>query len=365
MAQHTSVFPILIDSRPAYLQSRDSASLLQMPVWTGSMLAHIAERLGPVIPQAPRVVRAFDADCSYDEALLKSEFVREASVPASTFASTLRRYEPSDWLLFVDPRCFPLNGFNPSPILYQLDEAPRLARHLIAMAPTSAGTSECVEFDDAQRVRRVQRYYEAVTWTVAYGVSCSLVPVSALLMSSSLPFGALTELRRALASTALPSRDIAITDAVVDLDLEQSLLALNEGGLCARADALRPIRQRGVVRPGARIVGNVVLHEGAEVSEDATVIGPTVVGANARIGRGAVVAQCVVAPGVAVAEGAVARHRVVVESRPEPPAPLLATSPEFEEGHVTIRHEGSTRRVYPAVKRAVETIFAVASLIIL
>ncbi len=365
MAQHTSIFPILIDSRPEYLQRCSSTSLLQMPLSDGSILTHIAARLGTQVPRSPVVVRSFHADHAYDEALRASGVVREASIHESAFAVSLRRFEPSDWLLFVDPRCFPLSGFDPKPLLYGLDESPRLARHLIALAPTSAGTSECVELDAESRVRCVQRYYEAVTWTVACGVSCSLVPVSALRMSPKLPFGELAEFRRALVSTALPSRDIPIDGGIVDLNLEQSLLVLNQRGIGAHSSASQSKARRAVIAPGARLVGDVVLQEGAQVGEQATIIGPTVIGAHSRVGHGAVVAQCVVAPGVSIADGVVARHRVVVEAKPEPPAPTAPTAPEFDEGHVTIRPEGSTQRLYPGVKRVLETVVALAALIVL
>ena len=251
MAQHTSVFPILIDSRPEYLRGSKTASLLQMPLSDGSILTHIAARLGELVQRVPVVVRSFHADHSYDEALRASGFIREASMSESAFAVSLRRYEPSDWLLFVDPRCFPLSGFDPSPLLHGLDEAPRLARHLIALAPTSAGTSERVELDAESRIRCVQRYYEAVTWNVAYGVSCSLVPVSALLMSPALPFGELAGFRRALVSTAMPSQDITIDGAIVDLNLEQSLLVLNERGIASRPAAGQSKARRVVIAPGA------------------------------------------------------------------------------------------------------------------
>jgi lipopolysaccharide/colanic/teichoic acid biosynthesis glycosyltransferase len=365
MAQHTSVFPVLIDSRPEYLQRCKSTSLLQMPLSEGSILTHIVERLADRVPRAPVVVRGFHADPAYDEALRATGIVRENSIHESAFGVSLRRYEPSDWLLFVDPRCFPVSGFDPEPLLYGLDDSPRLARHLIALAPTSAGTSERVELDAEDRVRCVQRYYEAVTWTVAYGVSCSLVPVSALRMSRTIPFGELTDFRRALASTALPSRDITIDGGIVDLNIEHSLLVLNERGISARSSNGKAKAPRAIIAPGARLVGDVVLHEGAQVGEQATIIGPTVIGAHSRVGHGAVVAQCVVAPGVSIADGVVARHRVVVEARPEPPAPTPPTAPEFDEGHVTIRPEGTTPRLYPGVKRFVETVFAMTSLIVL
>jgi lipopolysaccharide/colanic/teichoic acid biosynthesis glycosyltransferase len=365
MAQHSFVFPVLIDSRPEYLQGCNSASLLQMPLSDGLILSHIAARLSDMVPRAPVVVRSFYAGHAYDEALRASGVVHEPSIHESAFAESLRRYEPSDWLLLVDPRCFPLSGFDPAPLLYGLEESPRLARHLIALTPTSAGTSERVELDAESRVRRVQRYYEAVTWTVAYGVSCSLVPVSALLMSPKLPFRELSDFRRALVSTALPSRDITIDGGIVDLNLEQSLLALNEREIAARPAAGYTTARRVAIAPGARLVGNVVLHEGAQVAEQATIIGPTVIGAGSRVGHGAVVAQCIVAPNVSIADGVVARHRVVVQPKPEPPAPTPPTAPEFDEGHVTIRPEGSTQRLYPGFKRFAETIFALVSLIVL
>jgi len=364
MAQHTSVFPVLIDSRPEYLKPSESASLLQMPLGDGSILTHIASRLSACVPRSPVVVRGFHAHAAYDNALRASGVVKEPSFHESAFAHSLSRYEPSDWILFIDPRCFPLSGFDAEPLLYGLDDTPRLARHLIAMAPTSAGTSERVELDAESRVRCVQRYYEAVTWTVAYGVSCSLVPVSALLMSPRLPFGDLIELRRALVSTALPSRDTTIDGGIVDLNLAQSLLILNERSIADRPDD-RARAPRTVIAPGARLVGKVVLHEGAQVGEQATIIGPAVIGANASIGRGAVVAQCVVAPGIEIADGVVARHRVVVESRPAPPAPTPPTAPAFDTGHITIRPEVTTQRIYPSVKRFFETIFAVVALILL
>ena len=58
-----------------------------------------------------------------------------------------------------------------------------------------------------------------------------------------------------------------------------------------------------------------MVHADAVIEEGATVVGPAVVGRGARIRQNAVVAQCVVAPGIEVPEGASLRHLVVAGSR--------------------------------------------------
>jgi len=362
MANETSVFPIFIDSRPGYLAGCSWASLLQLPLSSGTVLTYIAERLRDSIPHSPRVVRSFEPGPAYDEALRATGAVSKPSVSSSQFWGCLDDYEPSDWLLFIDPRCFPTDGPDLESLLRGLDETPRLARHIIAMAPTAAGTSERVEFDAAQRVRSVQRYYAALTWNVARGVACSMIPVASLQMVPDLPFGSLLELRNALAGTGLPSRDIPVSGGVVDLELEQSLLTLNERGVGTQS---HPGAGTGTAHPTARLIGNVILHEGSEVAEGATVIGPTVIGAHARVGRNAVIAQCVVAPGLNIADGVVARHCVVTSSRPVQPAQPAAVDVEVEDGQINLHTETPVHYVYPWLKRAVELVISVTALVVL
>jgi lipopolysaccharide/colanic/teichoic acid biosynthesis glycosyltransferase len=57
-------------------------------------------------------------------------------------------------------------------------------------------------------------------------------------------------------------------------------------------------------------MGPVIVHRGAVIEEAATIIGPAVVGAGAAIGRGALVAQCLVGPGAVVPPLAQIRHRI-------------------------------------------------------
>src|SRR5260221_3215388 len=120
----------------------------------------------------------FDADDSYDAALVAAGAAAEPSLSPATFSARVAKFEPSDILLFVDPRYFPGDGFDPSCLIDGLGQTPRMVRHLVALDMNAGGTNERVEFDPDGKVRRVQRYYDAVTWTVATGIVASLVPVS-------------------------------------------------------------------------------------------------------------------------------------------------------------------------------------------
>src|SRR5262249_27112123 len=85
----------------------------------------------------------------------------------------LGQYEPSDTLLIIDPRCFPVGGFNfdvlrPDPAA----DDPRWATYFVAFEKgAGGGTKEFVNVDGEGRVRRIQRYYDAVTWPFISGVA--------------------------------------------------------------------------------------------------------------------------------------------------------------------------------------------------
>jgi lipopolysaccharide/colanic/teichoic acid biosynthesis glycosyltransferase len=360
-----AIFPIIIDSRPDYAGPDSQVSLVQLPYGWGSILEHLASQLWNATHHKPVVLCDFEADGpAYQTTLKALGQVDCRALP--DFLATVSTYEPSDWLLLVNPRCFPLDGFDPFALLTDLDATPRIARHQIALETGSGGTNERVEFDVAGRVRRVQRYFDAVTWTVTKGVAASCVPVSSLSMPQALPFTALEELRRALSSRGVPSLDSPIAGAVVDLGSERGLLTLNER-LLTNEEAIgvaRARRARGVViHPSARIQGSVALQTGAEIGEGARVIGPAIVGAGARLEPGALVAQCVVAPNAVVPRGSITRHRVIVGSVRA--AEAVDPEPIAIEESTAIRQETSTPRVYPAVKRAAETFVAAVAVAML
>ena len=208
-----TVFPVIIDSRPAYLGDGGfgALSLALAPFGPSTLARHISGSLFPVTRRRAAVVRTFESSPAYEEAL-GGALVAGPSQTPDEFQAGLMAIEPSDWLLIVDPRSFPGVGYGSptllAPLFDQLPAAPRIVRHLVALGTTEAGTSERVEFDPTGRIRRIQRYYDNVTWTVTAGVCCSLVPASSLVQTGRVPFDSLVALRRAFASHSLASNDI-------------------------------------------------------------------------------------------------------------------------------------------------------------
>src|SRR4029453_5434236 len=105
-----------------------------------------------------------------------------------------------------------------------------------------------------------------------------------------------------------------------DLHDERGLLSLSErfvieaaaagarGGPGARGQAAGSATGSSV-HPSARLLGPVIIQAGVVVEENATIVGPALLGADSRVGRGATVAQCVVAPGTVVPQETTGLHR--------------------------------------------------------
>jgi lipopolysaccharide/colanic/teichoic acid biosynthesis glycosyltransferase len=118
----------------------------------------------------------------------------------------------------------------------------------------------------------------------------------------------------------------------------------------------------------------VVLQDGAEVEEGATVIGPAVVGPRARVGARATVAQCVIGAGQVVTPGETLRHRVVVRGPDEDLGPAaVADTPGTEDGTEEkweiptfgLAVETPRRHFYPWVKRSMDIVASAAGLVVL
>ena len=381
------LYPIVLDSRPPYL--RDSGctlSLLLMPLGAGTLLGHVRERLASLNRNEPTIVPSFPTDLTYEAAIRGVCPTAEAVLPAAQFGNRIANYEPSDWLLIVDPRWFPAGGFYPGALLEDLGSGPHWARHQMAMESTTAGTEEYVQLDWDGAVRRIQRYYAAVTWPFTAGVSCSLVPVSAMLMAKGLSVASLPDLRRSLSAKGVPSRDLPLTSGTFDLNRERGLLALSErfvldsvssqpdpGAATALGRSLRGSRCR--IHPSARLLGPVIVHDDVVIEENATIAGPALVGAGSRVGAGAVVAQCLLGPGSVVPRNVTIRHRLVLggstsdvlASAPTPRAyrPFPGIGSGSGAPPLTLCEPAPPERLYPRLKRVVEATIALAGLTVL
>ena len=372
-------FPVLLDCRPTFLPRAHPGSLLLAPLGDGTVLSHLRQRLAVVTSMPPVIVTRFPITTAYEKAIREVspdvEFVE--TLPA--FAERFHSYEPSDRLLLTDPTCFPLEERDAGLArLNEEDDDPRGVKHLIAIQRGFEGTREYLDADASGRVRAIQRYYDDVTWPFGGGVACSLVPVASVRVSFELPLASLPRLRRILASEGVPSRDLPLEHGAVNLETERGLLAMNERlalGLAPQVQGASgpPSRVRmgaGVrVDPSARIVGPVVLQDEVEVRENATIIGPAVLGRASIVGPGATVAQCVVGSGQVVVPGATLRHRVYLGDSEEGPAPgasdELNTSDSWETPALQLATSTASPGVYPAVKRAIDaTVSAVALLLL-
>jgi len=369
------LFPVVLDSRPGYLGRSAPGSLLLMPLGRSTLLDHIHTELQQVRRERLTVVPAFEPTPAYEKAVHDACGSVDAVVYAAELGGHLSTYEPSDWLLMIDPRCFPVSGLALEQLLDGLTATPRWVRHLLALENNAAGTRECVEFDADGRVRRIQRYYDAVTWTFAEGVCCSLVPASCAMMVD-VPFTSLPQLRTALSSRGVPSHDVPLTGAAFDLTDERDLLRLNERVILdldlpdlAPGAALH-LGLGAELHPTAQILGPVVLQDGVKVEAGATIVGPALLASGAHVGRDAVVAQCLVGPNATLAPATTSRHRLLLEGRETGAAPAPAYDPLLGLDHDSVElREDEGERASPSSyitwKALIEGSLAILGLILL
>src|SRR5262249_11207530 len=148
--------------------------------------------------------------------------------------------------------------------------------------------------------------------------AASLVPVSCMVRAADFPLTSLRQLRRGLAESGVPGYDLFLRGGGYDLSRERDLLALSEPGVLdhlGRRRAAGPVWLEigggAHVDRSARLLGPVVVQDGAQIAAGAVVVGPAVVGRRASIQREATVAQCVVGAGARVAAGLTVRHRAL------------------------------------------------------
>ncbi|MCC7416114.1 MAG: sugar transferase [Acidobacteria bacterium] len=360
------ILPVLLDSRPPYIgPGLGHASLLLAPVAATRVAPLIQSRLASA--QKPIVLCPFEPDVEYVEAV-RAACGAERVMHVSEFRPE-ETYEPSDWLLFVDPAWCSLDPLRLSSALNDAARSRSRATHLVALSQHAGGMGERVELSAQGQVRKVQRYYDGATWSRLEGVACSLVSASCLRpLKDPLPLDSLADLRTALTMRGIPSRDVTIEGPVFNLTRERELLRLNEhlvfdlyGGrdlAQARVDA------EAAVHPSSRLVGPMVIQRGASIEAGAVVIGPSVIESGARVGRGARVVQSVVASGAVVPAEATIRGRALFHGSTHPsPAGGAGRLLPLDVARSQARRGRS--RGYAAVKAAIDRLSALVALIVL
>ncbi len=316
-----AVIPVIIDAKPGFLsEAGGDLTLLSVPMGKDTLLSYAQSWLQDVTREPVTVLTPFEAGSGY-ERRLRSGHQRMGSVMhPDGLRDLLSTYEPSDWLLLLDLHDFPVNNLDLAKLMsYSTDS--RGATHLVSLDADARATQESVRFDAESRVRRIERYYEGVTWLQTSGVAASLVRVAAILGLPETHFATLPELRKSLASNGTPSHDLSLTAGAINLAQPCGLLHLMEH--VAMAAPLRDeasgtvgapetvqIGESCRIDPSAQLRGHVVIQDGVVIEPHAVIIGPTLIGARSRIGRHSVIAQCLVLQGAEIPREATVRHRI-------------------------------------------------------
>jgi YD repeat-containing protein len=301
-----------------------------MPVGTTSVLAALSSAVAPLVETRLTVLPLFDPPTHYAAAIADAA---RGTVHITAPEDYLAHREPSDWLLFIDPRWWPVAPPGLESLLAGGRKTRVVARHLCVLERSHAGTRERVEYDALGRVRRIQRYYANSTWAVGAGVYGSVVPAACLEATPRFTWTSLADLRARLSERGVPMRDSVLPGDAFNLDFAPDLLGLNEQAVRVKGSHVDP---RASISADARLIGSVIVREHARVEGGATIVGPAVIGARAHVGQDVTLAQCVVAPYASIRRGFVARHRALAGD------PVAATSAGG-------RSSGATRWCHPAV----------------
>lgn len=376
-----NIVPVIIDTSPSFLPAPSAAlSLGLLPLGASTVLEHLVEQVRQVSSDTLTILTQFEPSAAYQKSVREHCPGGAHIMPDHRFNDIFLSYEPSDWLLLIEPRYFPIAGFQLRDFTRLLDTS-WVARHLVPLLTSLDGTKEYVQLDADRRVRRIQRYYDGFTRLQGSGVSVSLVPVAATLLGRDLCFASLSELRRTLAGSGVPCQDVSCAGGMIDLGDERGYLALNER--FARSPEACDARGAGVaarpasaeIAPDARILGPVTIQPRVVIEPGVTVIGPSVLGQGCVIRRHAMVAHSVVTQAAIVDEGELVRQRVHcgpdssaldaerarAARRARGMGAVLSGAPAPE---LAFEHDPHSR-IYPALKRGVDIVVALAALLIL
>jgi lipopolysaccharide/colanic/teichoic acid biosynthesis glycosyltransferase/acetyltransferase-like isoleucine patch superfamily enzyme len=300
-------------------------SLLGLPLGTGNLLTELmrpaavagCDRMLVVTPDEWAGQRSCRNGFAYSLPL--------EILSAREFAAFVDRMEPADYVLLVDPRFWPVAGYDFETIVGQ-SRAYRGAIHALTIGSDPGSLREQIDYDENGHVRRVQRLYTLMSWpeTRATALLCSMVPARAI--REGMP-GSLGELREGLIRRGWFTQDVPVASDVYDLSTQEGILELNDLVTTQTAEEPAPPEwshtEKGVlvgkhcqIHPSARIVPPVVIHANATIEAGATVVGPTIIGREGRVQRNSFVSRSVVGPGTVLPVGAAISRQVTLGQLP-------------------------------------------------
>ncbi|NOT00981.1 MAG: hypothetical protein HOP29_10170 [Phycisphaerales bacterium] len=300
-----SYFGVIHDFQPSCLRAGGlQHSILTLPLGGDYVLNHITVALHRAGCTDLTIVPAFEPDRDYADRLHEIDGRASCRVlTPSDRAEPECHGEASDTILLIDPRYWPVTGYDLSAVR---DEHAAHAGAVFATCRGDRGTPalEQVVTDASGNVRRVQRIFDRMAWSNA---ESSIVPFCVLpqgLSRHGLTFP-LAVTRGQLAARGVPVRDVPLESPVVCLSDE-------DGVLCLATGYARGVRvdDGACVPTSVRMIGDVMVNRDAHVGEGATIIGPTVIGRGATVGSGCIIAHSVIADRTVVVSGMHIHQRV-------------------------------------------------------
>lgn len=376
-------WPVLLDSTPHYMcRSAQRPSLLGTRLGADLLVSQICRRLRFVTTVSPTILAPHGADDGYRAAMTAACPSAVVVTTTEALAQALSAATFSDVILFLDPRCLPIDEAALG-LLRGCFSARQVAHHLVASEPSVAGTKDHLNMDGQGQVRGVHRYYEPANWPFIAGVAASVVPVSGNIIPFELIPASLVELRQQLVSRGMSSRDVLIKGGAFDLTNEYGLLAAMERSVFTVTKA--PVARRAsvvrlggghVIDPTARLMGPVIIHPNVRIDRNAVIVGPTVIGEGCHVSADAVVAYTLLGAQSRVPRGHVLRERawfadveddaydLAGRGVPPNPEPVARFGVEPYERPAGVLEEVPNRR-YLACKRAFDATVAAVGLIVL
>ena len=310
-------WPVLFDSTPDYMcRSVQRSSLLGTPVGADLLVSQICRRLRFVTAVSPTILAPHGADDGYRAAMTAACPSAVVVTTTEALAKALSAATFSDVILFLDPRCLPIDEAALG-LLRGCFSARQVAHHLVASEPSVGGTKDHLILDGQGQVRNVHRYYEQTNWPFIAGVAASVVPVSGNIMPIELIPASLVELRQQLVSRGMSSRDVLIKGGAFDLTKEHGLLAAMERSMFRVRNAAQGVRRASVVKlggghvidPTVRLLGPIIIHPKVRIDANAVIVGPAILGEGCHVAADTVVAYALLGAQSRVPRGSVLRER--------------------------------------------------------
>jgi len=144
-----------------------------------------------------------------------------------------------------------------------------------------------------------------------------------VLVDNALPL-AFSDLVSTCLHRSLALRSLNIGGTILNLEVEEDLLGLLTASLNTLSKDIHnsdngyqyqfTAQDSAGIPRSARLFGKVIIGKDVSIGQNVTIVGPTIIGSNAKISKGAAVRASVIAPGVSIPQNSIVQNRILVDS---------------------------------------------------